>query len=56
MPALRAEETLREKRGQLGAQALYDLTLAATGDKAKATAAQVEYMEVEMREGRSPQL
>ena len=53
-PALQAEERLATDRGSLGAEAIYRLTLEATGDEEMAQNAATRYLEDTLREGGTP--
>ena len=53
-PALQAEECLRTERERLGVQAIYYLTLEATGDKELAENEATRYMEDVLRAGGTP--
>lgn len=55
MPAILAEETLRERRSQLTSRQLYYLTLTATGDRDEAEAAWEERCNQELRDGKTPE-
>jgi len=55
MPAVRADEVLRERGSDLGARAIYHLTLAATGSKEEAEDAWAARCEEELRQGGTPE-
>ncbi len=56
MPAVYADEVLRERGGDLGCKAIHTLTLMATGDREAADRAFVKRAHEEMRRGEQPEV
>lgn len=55
IPAVWADEVLRDRGGDLGNKAIYTLTLMATGDKEAALRARVKRIHEELRRGETPE-